>query len=295
MKDKIAIVTNGGGMSCSYSAGAICALAEVYGLTEPDILVGSSGGAGTMAYFAAGQYSSIKNIWTNLLCTRKFISFWRIFKIMDIDYLIDEVMKKQDPLNTERVHQTKIDLFLSATEQQTGKMKFFSNRSSEDIFEVLRASKAIPIVYNRTVAINGIKYIDGEISAKIIEEEEKAIAEGATYVISVRNDKKNNTLKNFIMRTYFIFATKSLRKTIKNFCNGEICCHPYKNPSQVCNANIFYISPTKKLKIGLLDNRRQSLEEAFEAGYNDVKDGEQLRLFLEKAKENVELSGLNYI
>ena len=104
MKNKTAIIMSGGGMTCSYGAGSILALAEKYNLEKPDIVIAGSGNAGTLAYFVAQQYDSIFNIWSNLLATKKFIDLGRILKIIDIDYLIDEVFKKQAPIDEERVY-----------------------------------------------------------------------------------------------------------------------------------------------------------------------------------------------
>jgi predicted patatin/cPLA2 family phospholipase len=61
MQHKIAIIMSGGGMSCSYGAGALTALIEKYNII-PDIVVARSGSAGTGSYFVSKQYDSIKNI-----------------------------------------------------------------------------------------------------------------------------------------------------------------------------------------------------------------------------------------
>src|SRR5258708_2202284 len=100
---KIAIVFSEGGMSCAYSVGVTLGLINKYKLTQPDIMIGSSGSTGILAYFVAGQYEAGRNIWENLLSTRKFISFFRLWRIMDIDYVIDEVFKKQEQLDVESI------------------------------------------------------------------------------------------------------------------------------------------------------------------------------------------------
>ena len=112
IKSKIALITSEGGMSCSYSVGAIFGLMEKFNLIKPDIVIGSSGSTGTLAYYVAGQYNSIKNIWENLLSTDEFISFSRFKKIIDIDYLIDNIFKKQDKLDTDAIYQSKINFLI---------------------------------------------------------------------------------------------------------------------------------------------------------------------------------------
>ncbi len=71
-KEKLAIVTGGGGMVCDYSAGVLCALGEKLKV-NPDIVVGSSGSTGSLAYFVSKQFKSFRNVWINLLTSKKFI------------------------------------------------------------------------------------------------------------------------------------------------------------------------------------------------------------------------------
>jgi len=84
MTHKTAIIMSGGGMSCSYGAGSLLALVEKYNFKTPDIVIAGSGNAGTLSYFVTGQYASIKNIWSNLLSTKKFINPLKISRVIDI-------------------------------------------------------------------------------------------------------------------------------------------------------------------------------------------------------------------
>ena len=144
---KVAIVVSEGGMSCAYSVGVILGLVDKYKLTDPDIVIGASGSSGIVAYFVARQYEEGRNIWENLLSTKKFISFARPLKIIDVDYVIDEIFKKQEPLNIEAIRQSKTKLLIAATNITKGDTEYFSNQN--DIFEVLRASNAILFFYGK--------------------------------------------------------------------------------------------------------------------------------------------------
>src|SRR5687768_16879527 len=130
---RLGIVTSGGGTACAYSAGGLHALAVEMGITQPYCCVGSSGSAGTLAYFVAGQFNSIANIWCELLATKKFINIKRLHRIIDIDYLIDEVFKKQDPLNIEAIKKSSI-IFNIAVTDALKRVKYFSNEDSVDMF-----------------------------------------------------------------------------------------------------------------------------------------------------------------
>ena len=164
MKEKIAIIVSGGGMACSYNAGVLIGLINKYRTFKPDIVIGGSGGAGISAYYISRQKKSLKNIWLNLLSDRKFINPFRFWKIINVDYLIDEIFKKQDPLDLDKVCFSKIKYFIATTNNKTGKVKYFSNKKKSNILEALRASMAIPIVYGKTVEIDGDRYCDSVLS-----------------------------------------------------------------------------------------------------------------------------------
>ncbi|MFA5994244.1 MAG: patatin-like phospholipase family protein [Parcubacteria group bacterium] len=273
MKDKLAIITSSGGMKCSYSAGVLCAMAKIYNLRNPDILVGSSGSTGSLAYYLTGQYDSIQNIWTNLLTSPLFISLSRVFKIMDIDYLVDTVFKQQDALDVEKIHKSKSRLFISATEYQTGKPKFFTN--TDNIFEALRASKAIPVITGKKVIIDNVEYIDGSFGASLNINIEKAIKEGARNIIII-NDKGGEMA--FATKAFYIlysfFTNKNIRKLLRRHCEPN---HHLINPQK--NINMIIISPSRKLQIHSLDNKKQHLEESFSLGYEDLKNNQDFKIF----------------
>lgn len=72
MTSKLAIVASDGGMTYVYSVGALMALVDKYKLTQPDIVTGCSGSPGTMAYFTAGQYASIKTFGLTYCAMKSF-------------------------------------------------------------------------------------------------------------------------------------------------------------------------------------------------------------------------------
>ncbi|OGZ45155.1 MAG: hypothetical protein A2756_01680 [Candidatus Ryanbacteria bacterium RIFCSPHIGHO2_01_FULL_48_27] len=184
---KIAIVCSGGGMRCAYTGGVLVALAEKHKFTSPDIIIAASGSAAFAFYYLTRQYKSIEHIATELLSTPKFISFLRPFKIMDIDYLVDEVFKKQAPLNIGLLSDLKTKYYIAATDSNSRTRSYFCNDSSVDIFEILRATKAIPFFYNKKVVINGIDYIDGTVSTSFDDALLKARELGATHIIGIDN------------------------------------------------------------------------------------------------------------
>jgi len=257
---KIAIVASEGGISCAYSVGAILALVEKFDLVNPYLVIGSSGCTSTFAYYVAGQYKSIRNIWENLLPSKKFISHLRLNKIMDIDYLIDDIFKKQDPLNVEKIKSSTIKFYISATNIETGEPEYFGNQNNVDIFEALRASSAAPIVFNKLVNINGNKYIDGAIGAPLSVNIEKAKKEGAEIIIVIDNSN-HSIVSDTLLKLYSLFRSKLFRNQVRNYSNHK----KYQNDEKV-----LVIKPSVKLPIGAWDNKQEHIIRTIQIGYNDV-------------------------
>jgi predicted patatin/cPLA2 family phospholipase len=270
---KRAIVGSGGGMTCIYSAGCISALVDKYQIINPDIVIGSSGSAGTLAYYVSKQYNSIRNIWLNLLSTRKFINHYRIWKIINIDYLIDEVFKKQDPLDINQIYNSPINFLIPLTNAKTGKLEHFSNKDCEDIFEILRATKAMPLVYGKEVKIGNSYYCDTYLSSNIKVNIEKAKKLGAGKIIVLDSSYINPLAVNGL--GLWVNTRSELFK--KNY---------YTELKRAKNVNfgdeVFFLKPKSKLNTSILCNNRESLAETFNRGYQDTSKSRELKFFLSK-------------
>ena len=76
-------------------------------------------------------------------------------RIIDIDYLIDVVFKRQQPLDVKRLRESGMVFNVGTTSRDTGAVTYFSNKDTVDFFDMLRASKAMPVAYGKSVIING--------------------------------------------------------------------------------------------------------------------------------------------
>ncbi len=267
---KIGIVASGGGMSCAYSSGVMLALIDKYNFVNPYIVIGGSGSTGTLSYYVAKQYKEGKNIWENLLSTNKFISFTRLSRIMDIDYLVDEVFRKQEPLDVEAINNSPIKFYIAATDLGTGKIKYFSNKDGVDNFELLRASSAIPIAFNKSVNIQGREYVDGALGNPFYLHIQKAVEEGAEVVIGIDNTKRNY-FGHLLIKMWSLFQSKSFREGFK-FYSVEYVDSKVKT---------IFVRPSTPLPItSTLDNDRDHILKAMEIGYNDLINNQEIRSLL---------------
>lgn len=275
MSDKLAIIMSGGGMKASFNAGVLLALVSKYKITDPYLLICSSGSAGTGAYYVSRQYDSIKTIWEKLLSSKTILNQWRLRKILDIDYLIDDVFKKQIPLDEDKVYKSNIKFFISSFNQTTGEIVYFDNHNNMDVFESMRASKAVPILYKLipSVKIKRSLYFDPFLTSRSDIHLKKVLKEGATKILMINNSPyKANKFEKICYEFWLLF-----QKCRKKYLKTEKELLSYKIPENIKTYTIF---PKSKLKIGIINNNKNLLHQALMQGYRETIKDKRLETFL---------------
>jgi predicted patatin/cPLA2 family phospholipase len=271
-KEKLAIISKGGGCISSYSAGALYCLIKNYKI-KPDILIGNSGGVANLICVVSKKIESLKKIWFEIVINRMFISLKRFYKIVDINYLVDEVFR-QKLIDENKIKNSNIKLFIQITNFKTGESEFFSNKHINDLKLILKATGTIPIIGRKPILIGKNSYVDGAFSFNIYENIQKAIKEGATKIIVIDDNQKISKLAILLFKFYSYFVNKNLRKIIEKYCEKST-----KNFNKK-NKNVFYIKHSGRLSIWALDNNKKDLRKTFEIGYKDVLNNKKLKEFL---------------
>lgn len=180
---KIGLIVEGGGMRGVFAGGALLALEELGHSSSFDILYASSSGSCASAYFLSGETQKGLSVYLEDLTGFKFIKPWRLTKIMDIDFLVDEVFRKRKRLNQARLKNNRTELKIYVTDAETGKPECFTNRDGVNILKVIKASCALPIWYNRAVKVGNITAVDGNaLKALPID---SAITDGCTDLLVI--------------------------------------------------------------------------------------------------------------
>jgi len=262
-KKKFAVILSGGGMSCVFTAGVLLGLAKYDKkyefIRKPDILIAGSGSVGTASYFLAEQYINIKKAWLNSLSTKKFIDFKRFKKIVDIDYLVDYVFKEKLPLRAEKLDEMNTDYYISVTNANTGLVEYIRPDSS-NIYELIRATKAMPVFYGKNVSINGNDYVDSINSSLDELKVKKAEELGATDILVVKPHAKKYDLSKFICDYWMMFKPKKFRENY--FYEREIRMN-YKP-----NSRVYTINPKTELVTDILTTDIYKLQRSYDRGYN---------------------------
>ena len=167
--NRLGLIVEGGSMRGAISSAALDALHRLgYGNCFDEVW-GTSSGAINAAYFVSGQIGLGTAIYYEIATDPAFINIWKWPNILDIDWLIDNLIASGKMLDIESVMRSGTDLYVSTTEVDTGVAAFFSNRDGrpEIIVPALRASVCAPLFTDRTERIDAHSYNDGMVHAGI--------------------------------------------------------------------------------------------------------------------------------
>ncbi len=273
---KTAWIFPGGAARGVYTAGVIYALCEM-AIPKPDIIIAASASAPTILCYITGQYEIIPQVWLESLSTRKFVNFWRFWKVLNINYLIDYVLKKKHPLDMVKVANSDILIYFPLTDAQTGKIEYFSNKMSVDLWEIIRASISIPIVTNlfsvKGSQVNGKWFFDSAPAGHFQSHIGKAIQEGAEKIIVFNNwlagdNPHPHIFPNLLAKVRsHIFRANQLRhmEEVAKF-------------SPPVGIEFIKLEPKTNLGMGRFEIDNQIARTIFKRGYEDTFNDEVLNL-----------------
>lgn len=283
------LVVQGGGMRGIYSAGAMSALADA-GLADSfSHIYASSSGAINAAYLMSGQTDFVAAGYAeHLNKASPFIRYWRLTKLVDIDYLVDSILKHPDfSLDVRAVVNSPTTLNIVVTDLQTAEAVEITSKdiagwdaSGQAFYELLRATSALPLFYGRAVEIAGGTYVDGGVSDAIPLL--RAIAAGCTdiTVVTTRNPGFRRTEKRGIKRILGSFLLSAYSKALRHqLLNEDLLFNKtmnlLQNPSELADKiQITWISPSDDSRLAgrttrgrakLWDCARMAREDVFRA------------------------------
>lgn len=153
------------------SAGMVWALEDLGCLGVFDAVYGSSAGAINAAYFLAGQAGLGTSIYYEDINNRTFIDLrrmWRRKPILNLDYLLSDVMVRRKPLDFDRVVHSPIPFSVIATDVDGERTHVFDRfTDAKDLAGALRASATMPVVAGGPYAHRGHRYLDASITEPI--------------------------------------------------------------------------------------------------------------------------------
>jgi predicted patatin/cPLA2 family phospholipase len=277
MKRKFAIVSSGGGMKCAWGAGIFYGLLKK-GIENPDILIVSSGSVGAGSYWVSEQYEEGKKIWLDFVARKKVENLARFWEILNIDYIVDVLFKKEVPMDLNKIRNSKIDLYVSAINIDTGKIVFFHNKKEKDWFQCLRASMALPLAYKSEpkIKIRKRNYCDSFLSSEAKTLIKKAVELGATKILVVDHIARG-PYKGIVKELFNLWQKGQSKEFRKNYKKEKKKIEKYKLPKKI---NVFKLNLPEKYLENCLDNHKKILQEEFWAGFNLVEEDSELLNFI---------------
>jgi predicted patatin/cPLA2 family phospholipase len=161
----IGLVVQGGGMRGVYSLAVLAAFEEMGWTRCFDHVAGASAGAMNGAHFITGQAGYGVETYIDYLSNRKFIDFFRLRKLVDLDYMIDDLVRHVRPFDLPALEGASTELHIALADAEDASVHYVTNRSEDvDLWEAFRATGALPILYNRFVKVGDRLYVDGSLS-----------------------------------------------------------------------------------------------------------------------------------
>ena len=274
---KTAWIFPGGAARAVYTAGNLYALSEL-GI-KPNILIACSGSAPTSICLVTGQKEVIKKVWLESLSTRRFVNFWRFWRIVDVHYLIDEVVRKQNPLDMAALADSPVLTVFPITNTRTGKIEYFSNKDDVDFWQVIKACVSVPICTN-AFSIKGNKvgddyYSDSPGTTRFAQHVSKALDLGAEKIIVFDNWlPADNKISFFFSKILAYLGNANYRKEILNQIR-EI--KEFTPPSGVEFVKFY---PRGSLMMNRFEIDNATARRVFQQGYDDLVSNKNYLLSL---------------
>jgi predicted patatin/cPLA2 family phospholipase len=179
---KLALIVEGGGMRGVLSAGSLFAIDQMGFRGCFDEIYATSAGAVNAAYFLSGQGALGITVYFDDICCRRFVNPLRLSKIVDVDYVYDCIVRERKRLDEDAIRRAATPLFFSVTDVARGvNVLIDARRAPDPISLVLKASSALPVLYNRVVRLQCGSYVDGGISNSLPVQD--AIDAGCTDIL----------------------------------------------------------------------------------------------------------------
>jgi predicted patatin/cPLA2 family phospholipase len=165
-------------------------------------------------------------------------------------------------------------------------VEFFSNKSGLDIFEIIRATMAMPLAYGKKIKLNDDEYCDTYNSSLGINFKiDEAMKHGAENILVVAPVAVNKNYNGKVGKASLIgfsilsrFQGKEFRKNYYSELEYDNTYHERKG------INIFILTPNPGTFIGDLENDKEAITNMVSIGFRETAENTILKTFLDNRK-----------
>lgn len=187
-KEIIALVVEGGGMRGIFPAGVLDAFHDAR-FDIFNLYIGVSAGACNLSSHLASQYRRNFRIYTAQMVRPEFISMGKFLRgghLLDLDWLWS-ALEREDPLDIPALYRNLKagggTFIVVATSIETG-MPLYSTPEPGTLWDTLKASSSIPLLYRNFIAVDGSRATDGGVADPLPVRE--AYRRGARKIVVIR-------------------------------------------------------------------------------------------------------------
>jgi predicted patatin/cPLA2 family phospholipase len=158
---KIVMVNFGGFMTGAYSAGAMLALVEMGYQNSFDSIYTISSGFHNACSFLSGDGYRNTSVYYEDLCRDNFFKPERIWKMIDIEKLVD-ILKYKKPINVSNLlkQKTKLYVRLANTDKKKEEYVEVHQLGKSKFFDLVRAAASVPFLSPGKIKLGRNKYED---------------------------------------------------------------------------------------------------------------------------------------
>ncbi|MEM9016046.1 MAG: patatin-like phospholipase family protein [Verrucomicrobiota bacterium] len=179
---RLGLVLEGGGMKAAASAGGALALGHLGAGEVFDDVYATSAAVMNASYLLSGQGDLGIHIYFEDLIDERFFHPMRLWKVLDVEFVTEVIAKESKPLDCQGVLDAFPDLHVAVMDRDTAEPAMLHVGTTDaPLLDILHAAMAIPVFYNRSVSIEGRRFVDGGL--KIPFPIEAAIKDGCTDIL----------------------------------------------------------------------------------------------------------------
>ncbi|MBC7004585.1 patatin family protein [Photobacterium sp. BZF1] len=265
-----ALVVQGGGQKGSFAAGVLDQFMK-YNFNPFSFYVGTSAGALNISPYVTGQSGFGLNFILNFTTKSRFFNLKQFIKRkqqMDLDWAFKAMMETKDCLQIEKGKQKlkSREALACLTDAESLEDAYYPI-FTDNWYNVLRATCAIPILYQQQVEIDGKTWIDGAIAANtpVI----KAYKNGYKRIVVIQTSPLENDNKQ-LNEKQILHSRKLLQESLEHIH----CHHLYKKRRQ--QAKYF----ERRLE-GIIDQRIKALTDSQSGTDSEQKEKQSWGTYLE--------------
>jgi len=278
---KKVLVLEGGGMRGIFLTGVLQAFAD-RDFFPWKLIIGSSAGALTGTAYAAGQIFLARDSFFTELLTGQFIRMTNFLRpekhILNLDWMVNTIIKGDEPLNIRRLRQTACPVLITATSVPKDRKPetIYLNTKNDTIPTALKATAAIPFLYRGFVQYKDFSLLDGALLDPIPYGKAKSSGFKDEEILVILTRKKGYRKKresfwvNALYESYY--RDDHYRFLLEVLNNRYMRYNHLLDDLEFNHPKIDIIYPPDDFKVNRLTRNEEKILNGFEQGIDAAKD-----------------------